>query len=38
MVFFRKTDKINTVVTITIFNFYLKIGVRNDTFISKFSI
>jgi hypothetical protein len=38
MVFFRKPDTINTVVNITIFNFYLKIGVQNDTFISKFYI
>jgi hypothetical protein len=38
MVFFQKTDTINSIVNIIIFNFYLEIGVRNDIFISKFSI
>ncbi len=32
------TDTISIIINIILFNFYLEIGVRNDTFISKFSI
>jgi hypothetical protein len=37
-IIFFKTDTINIIINIILFNFYLEIGVRNDTFISKFSI